>query len=188
MMRLRCLLIAIVLGTVVGCTTPTTPTPAPTPTLEISPTRTVEQVEATSLPLDPTTTPSITPMGTPDLTEAATPTPVATPTFDMDAFFRPVDAPDLQANPKKYENDAFRFTGRVFHLQREGNRTYFQVLTDPAKVNIRAIAVNEGQDMEVGDVVTIYASGFGTSEGVSPSGETVTVPTVEVVKIVEGRR
>jgi len=115
-------------------------------------------------------------------------TPSSTPTpFDMDAFFKPVDARDLQANPKKYEVEAFRFTGRVFHIQREGNRTYFQVLTDPDEVNIRGIAVNEGQDLKVGDRVTVYATGFGTSEGVDPAGGTVTVPTVEVVKIVPGR-
>lgn len=114
------------------------------------------------------------------------PSPTATP-FDMDALFYPVDARDLQANPKKYEVEAFRFTGRVFYIEREGNRTYFQVLTDPDEVNIRGIAVNEGQDLEVGDLVTVYATGFGTSEGVSPTGETVTVPTVEVVKIVPGR-
>lgn len=113
------------------------------------------------------------------------PTPIPTPTpFDMDAFFYPVDARDLQANPKKYEVEAFRFTGRVFHIEREGNRTYFQVLTEPDEVNIRCIAVNEGQDLKVGDRVTVYATGFGTSEGVSPTGERVTVPRVEVVKIV----
>jgi len=186
---LRCLLVVIMLSTVVGCSAPTTPPPAPTPTFEIAPTRTASQIEATSSPPStPAPTPGTNPTSTTGRTEASTPTPAPTPTFDMDAFFRPVDAPDLQANPKKYENDAFRFTGRVFHIQREGNRTYFQVLTEPDKVNIRAIAVNEGQDMEVRDIVTVYASGFGTSEGVSPSGETVTVPTVEVVKIVAGRR
>lgn len=111
-----------------------------------------------------------------------------TPTFDIDAFFDPVDATDLRANPAKYEFEAFRFTGQVFHIEREGNRTYFQVLTDPGDVNVRGIAVDEGQDMQVGDVITVYATGFGTSEGISPSGGTVTVPTVEVVRIVPGRR
>lgn len=121
-------------------------------------------------------------------TDLPTPTPAPTSTFDMDAFFQPVDAVNLEANPTKYETEAFRFTGRVFHIQREGNRVYFQVLTDPANVNIRAIAVNQGQNMEVGDVVTVYATGFGTAEGVSLTGETVVVPRVEVVRIVEGRR
>ncbi len=58
------------------------------------------------------------------------------------------------------------------------------MLTEPEEVNIRCIAVNEGQDLEVGDRVTVYATGFGTAEGVSPTGEKVTVPAVEVVKIV----
>lgn len=188
MKRLQCPLLGIMLSVVVGCTTPPTPTPAPTPLPAAAPTRSIGQTEATSPRPAPTYAPANVPTSTTERVEAATPTPAATPTFDMDAFFRPVDAPDLQANPKKYENDAFRFTGRVFHIEREGSRTYFQVLTDPSEVNIRAIAVNEGQGMQVGDVVTVYASGFGTSEGISPSGETVTVPTVEVVKIVEGRR
>ena len=118
----------------------------------------------------------------------ALPAPSPTPTFDIDAFYGPVDASDLRANPEKYEFEAFRFTGQVFHIEREGNRTYFQVLTDPGDVNVRGIAVNEGQNMQVGDVVTVYATGFGTSEGISPSGGTVTVPTVEVVRIVPGRR
>jgi len=189
MSRLQCLLAVIALSVVAGCASPPTPPPAPTPTPEIAPTRAVSRIEPTTPPPPaPTPTPEIIPTSTTARAETTTPTPAPTPTFDMDAFFRPVNAPDLQANPKKYENDAFRFTGRVFHIEREGNRTYFQVLTDPNEVNIRAIAVNEGQDMEIGDVVTVYASGFGTSEGVTPSGEAATVPTVEVVKIVEGRR
>ncbi len=169
------LVILMMLSAMAGCATPTTqPLPtAPEPT-------TSPKATFTSVPVQPSPPASVTP--------ASPSTPVPTPTFDMDAFFRPVDAKDLQANPRKYENDAFRFTGRVFHIEREGNRTYFQVLTDPGEVNIRAIAVNEGQDMQVGDIVTVYATGFGTSEGASPSGETVTVPTVEVVKIVAGRR
>lgn len=111
-----------------------------------------------------------------------------TPTFDMDAFFQPVNVPDLQANPTKYENDAFRFTGRVFHIRREDRRTYFQVLTEQAEVNVHCIAVDQGQDLQIGDLVTVYATGFGTTEGVDPSGETVEVPRVEVVKIVAGRQ
>ncbi len=175
MKLLRYLLTIMMLNAVAGCVTVTTQPLPTTPVPTTSP-----KTKSTAVPVQPSLTASTT--------SAPLSTPVPTPTFDMDTFFRPVDVKDLQANPKKYENDAFRFTGRVFHIQREGNRTYFQVLTDPGEVNIRAIAVNEGQDMQVGDLVTVYAAGFGTSEGISPSGETVTVPTVEVVKIVAGRR
>ena len=125
---------------------------------------------------------------TPPPHPTGTPAPTPSPTFDMDAFFQPVDPLDLQADPEKYELEALRLTGEVFHIEIEGNRVYFHVLTQPGGVNVRSLAVDQGLDLQVGDIVTVYASGFGATPGITPTGETAMVPTVEVVRVVRGRR